>query len=496
MKANHSPDFIRSTARSGALGILLFSAAALPVFAADPPPPANPDAAPLKDESTKAGPDAQPVEDSSKAAGKDSRPVEDSGSKANERAQAAPKDTIPVEDSSRKANPSSTRVADRFKAAGKDSYRADDSNMNKAAPDARRTSDSSQKASPSATELTDSDRDNANPASRTTSSLARARKAGPQPVVPDEPTAFESETSVRTALVDAEAAVRLSKLQIAGEEEATGIIDGILAIDSPVSTAEQKRGEDISGAALKISGEVPDQMRTEVQNYLRDRLLGQLASDHHAPEFFRSDDGTATLIPAKDDRRFFHEGWRYVPFHSKTSVPAVLLANATLGNVRLQTAAQAGQTFTPGDEQLAVLPEEYRGAEAWVISYPVNKESAISSADIVFRRGSTQIADAYGYETIHLLADAMKDPAVAERKFAVEYHSSADGSFEESQALSQQRAEAVARELVRNGVSPKQLVPVGFGMTEATHPASASEELRSDDRRVIIFRMDETKAKK
>jgi len=488
MKANTTLDFIRSRTRAGVLGIFV-SAAAFPVFAADPPKTVSPDSKPVQDESSKAGKDSRPVKDSSPASGKDSRPVRDADQQANERAQDTPLDTTPVDDSSGKANQKSTRVEDGSKAAGKDSYKVDDSNMNKASGDARRTSDSSQKAGPDATELEDANRDKANPASRITSSLARARQAGPPPAVPDEPTAFESETAVREAMTEAEAAVRLSKLQITRPEEANRIIEGILSAGGAVSVAEQARGKALADAAMKAAAEVPEGMQTEVTAYLRDRLRGQLATDQKAPEFFRADDGSPTLIPITDTQRFYHEGWRYVYFHSKTSIPAILLANASLGTVKLQTAAQAARTFAPGEDQLAVLPEAYRVADSWVISYPVSKKSMISSGDIVFRRGSTQIADSYGYESVQLMAEAMKDSSLADEKFVVECHTSADGSFEENQMLSQQRAEAVAREMVRNGVSPGQLIPVGYGKAEALHPADAPEEMKSQDRRVIVFRL-------
>lgn len=56
--------------------------------------------------------------------------------------------------------------------------------------------------------------------------------------------------------------------------------------------------------------------------------------------------------------------------------------------------------------------------------------------------------------------------------------------------LSQQRAEHIVREIVRRGgVSPSRLIPVGYGESEARHPADAAEVLRSQDRRVVVFRM-------
>ena len=95
-----------------------------------------------------------------------------------------------------------------------------------------------------------------------------------------------------------------------------------------------------------------------------------------------------------------------------------------------------------------------------------------------------------------ILAEAMKDEGIAGARFVIECHTSADGDFEENRILSQQRAEAIARELARNGLSPERLIPVGHGEAAARHPADAPEEMRSMDRRVIICRLGEKEAGK
>lgn len=460
-------------ARSGArLSCLLISVSALAISSAADP--ANPESKPLKDESAKAGQDAKPVRDTSKASGNDSRPVQDEGSKANERAQEKPADTRAITDESGKASPDARKVEDKAPAAGNDSRKVTDDNSNKASPDSRRATDSSRKAGPEAAVVNDAHHDKANPASWPASAADRAKQGGEQPVLPEEPTAFESETAVREAMTEAESAVRLSKLQISRPEEARAIIAGILATDGPVSRAEQARGNAIADAAASAAADVPGEMRAGAKDYLRDRLSGQPAADRTAPPFFRPMTTTA------DSLRFFHAGRRYVHFHSKTSIPAVLLAQVSLGNVELQTAAEAARFFATAGDPLASLPESYRSADARVISYPVSKESMIDSGDIVFRAGSTQFADPHAYETIQMLSEAMKDPMFADQRFIIEAHATADDSFEEIQILSQQRAEAIARELARNGVSAEQLIPVGHGRSEAR-----------GESRVILFRLDE-----
>lgn len=491
MKVNPISSQILGVARRGALiSCLLVSAAAIPVCVAEEP--ANPDSKPVKDGSAKAGLDSEPVKDSSEAAGKDSRRVLDDGNRANQNSRKTEGDAIPVDDDSSKANPAAGKVNDSSEAAGKDSRRVDDSNMNKASPDSRKTSDRSQKAGPAATELEDRNMDKANPASKPAAAADRAKQAPPAPL-PPEPNNFEKETAVREAVTGAEEAVRLSKLDIKQPEEAHAIIDGILGADGAISRAEQQRGGELADAALQSGEQVPEAMRAEAKDYLRDRLRGQLASDRKLPKFFRDrgDDDVVGLVPSDEAPRFLNAGRRYVHFHSRTSIPAVLLANASLGFLEIRTSAEANRVYTPDEADLGALPEEYRGGDARVLSYPVNAKSMISSGDIIFRQGSTQFADAHSYEMARILSEALKDENFAEDRFIIEGHASAEGSFEGNQILSQQRAEAIARELVRNGLSAERVIPVGYGESEARHPADAAEQMRSMDRRVIIFRVEE-----
>ena len=112
----------------------------------------------------------------------------------------------------------------------------------------------------------------------------------------------------------------------------------------------------------------------------------------------------------------------------------------------------------------------------------------ISSEDILFLQGSTQFSDPYSYDVVGVMADAMKAMPEEER-FVVEGHASAEGSYESNMILSQQRAEHIVREIVRRGVSPYRLLPVGYGESEARHLAESAEDPRSQDRRVVVFRM-------
>lgn len=474
---------------------IILSAAGLAVSSAQEP--ANPDSKPLKDESAKAGRDSRPVKDGSKAAGNDSRPVEDEGNKANERAQDRPADASPITDDNSKASPDAKPLEDSSEASGKDSRKLQDANP-KASPDARRTTDSSQKAGPQATRVNDGSQDRANPESRITSSLDREREAGPDVMEPEGPSAFESETAVREATTAAEAAVRQSKLNIANADEAREIIEGIIGGDGEISRAEQARGKGLSEEAASVAAIVPDEMREEAKIYVQDYLRGQVTADRKVPTFFgtsleqRSSDRAA--LSFENGKRFFQSGKRSVHFYSKTSVPAVLFANATLGNVELNTAAQAAKIMPVPQERLASLPGGYRSMDAWVISYPVNTDGMFSTDKISFRPSSTQFADTLSKDMIAVLAEAMQNPAFEGQRFVIESHTPVDGEFEQNQILSQERAEAIARALIREGVPMEQLIPVGYGEAEAQHAQTAVPADRLTDRRTIIFRLGDNKS--
>ena len=88
------------------------------------------------------------------------------------------------------------------------------------------------------------------------------------------------------------------------------------------------------------------------------------------------------------------------------------------------------------------------------------------------------------------LTEAIQHPELTKASFAIEGHASAEGTSSDNQLLSQLRAEAIVRELVRGGVAASRLIPVGYGESEAHHPADADEGLLRQDRRVVISRID------
>jgi outer membrane protein OmpA-like peptidoglycan-associated protein len=121
------------------------------------------------------------------------------------------------------------------------------------------------------------------------------------------------------------------------------------------------------------------------------------------------------------------------------------------------------------------------------VSYAVKPDTLVSRDDILFQQGGTSLADAYSYDLIVDLAEAMQSSELQDEQFIVEGHASAEGGYDMNLRLSQERAERIARDLVGMGVDAGRLIPVGYGETEAGYPADAQEKLRALDRRVMVF---------
>jgi outer membrane protein OmpA-like peptidoglycan-associated protein len=300
------------------------------------------------------------------------------------------------------------------------------------------------------------------------------------------------------------------KTRIVGREAAQALIEEILGAKSRISRAEIAREERFRprferqrpGEEERLPEVSPDQRRAAT-TYFQERLRGRVV-EGPPPEFFgRSQHNGGRVDPRVEERvvervefvrpRYLNEGRRYVHFDSRAAIPAILMAAQAMNQVRFQPAREVAPLFYEGQDVSAkpampLPPENYRSENSWVVSYPVDEKSMISSEDILFLQGSTQFSDPYSYEVIAVMADAMKALPEDDR-FVIEGHASAEGSYESNMVLSQQRAEHIVREIVRRGVSPYRLLPVGYGESEARRSADATEALRSQDRRVVVFRM-------
>ena len=299
------------------------------------------------------------------------------------------------------------------------------------------------------------------------------------------------------------------KTRIEGRKDAQSVINEILGTESRISRAEVDREERFRPRfERQYEGDrrapepSPDQRRAAT-TYYQERLRGREV-DGPLPDFFRhSSYHDDKRDPHNEQRvverieyvrpRYLNDGRRYVHYDSRTSIPAILMAALAMNQVRFQPTREMAPIFYDrrDDSQqyaMPLPPENYRGENSWVVSYPVDEKSMISSEDILFLQGSTQFSDPYSYDVVSVMADAMKAMPEDER-FVIEGHASAEGSYESNMILSQQRAEYIVREIVRQGVSPYRLLPVGYGESEAHRPEDATEALRSQDRRVVVFRM-------
>ena len=91
-------------------------------------------------------------------------------------------------------------------------------------------------------------------------------------------------------------------------------------------------------------------------------------------------------------------------------------------------------------------------------------------------------------EQLKQLRSALRSDALSRDRFLVAGHTDASGSAQHNQVLSMQRAEAVKRYLVDNGVPAQRLQAVGYG---AEHLAVADRPEDPSNRRVEIRNLGE-----
>ena len=445
--------------------------------------PANPDSKPVRDRSPKASPRSERVDDTSRRANDESRPVEDESKRSGDpnRVQPAGKEARPAKDDNSKADERSRREIDTAKNANPESRKTDDATPGKASPEARRNRDATtDKADPNANKkVEDTNDEKASPAARETKPDDRQRNAGPR-----ESEAIDqlprAEADVVRAHEELARDLQQRKSQLQGREDASRMVNDILGKDSRISRAELNRLDQSS--ALRTARED----RHAAAEFLRQRLRGQ-ADLRQMPPFFRTTAPAEAAIgePVLPEPFFIHQGRRYVFYPSRDDIPAILLADATLERVSVMPAAELNPAVFSDR-----IPAEYRDHDVWVVSYPVVAASIITSHDILFQQGSTQFADGHSFDMLLALTEAMLDSELAGARFAIEGHASAEGTSSDNLELSQRRAEAIVRQLVRGGVAADRLIPVGYGESEAHHPADASEDLLRQDRRVVVSRID------
>lgn len=199
--------------------------------------------------------------------------------------------------------------------------------------------------------------------------------------------------------------------------------------------------------------------------------------------------------PQRSAPTYYEGNRRVVRYSSRSEIPPILIANSHLNRVEVTSSYEANNYRAIGEAPRWANGGErpdayYQSQDAYAVSYQVDPNSAVSRDDILFRQGSTAFGDAYSYDIVIDMAEAMNQPQLLNQGFIIEGHASAEGSFSSNLHLSQLRAERIAQELVRYGVAPERLLPVGYGESEAAYPGDAPEQYRRLDRRVMIFRME------
>ncbi len=288
---------------------------------------------------------------------------------------------------------------------------------------------------------------------------------------------------IRRESVDREAEIQAA-LNLRSEAEANVLLDTILADvrdENAEVVARQRLGLDVVNRTA--------QDREDYVGYMTQRLQGNRVD---APLSYQSRIAAAPA-PESDvvvqayQPRFYDDNRRVITYRTRSEIPAVLLASNQLK--RVQVTEVAGSPYMNDLVVVDDMPEAYIAPSAYAVSYAVDPDTLITRDDILFVQGSTEFADAYSYDIVVDLATALNNPALANYSFIVEGHASAEGDYTTNLNLSQLRAERIAREMIRFGVSSSRLIPVGYGENEARYPANAAENLRATDRRVVVFRL-------
>lgn len=171
-------------------------------------------------------------------------------------------------------------------------------------------------------------------------------------------------------------------------------------------------------------------------------------------------------------------------YFSTRGIPKAVQAAAEEDQVKMKTTT-APSSSGAGDYSVAA------GEEAVEINYQVDPSSKVTRDNILFRKGSADFADDASVEVVVGLAEALKSPELQGLKYVIEGHASSEGNAHANQMLSQQRAEQIVSVLTSLGVDSHSLLPVGFGETQARFPDHSPDALLKQDRRVLIYRLDQ-----
>lgn len=143
-----------------------------------------------------------------------------------------------------------------------------------------------------------------------------------------------------------------------------------------------------------------------------------------------------------------------------------------LGDDTPANGAPATRALRPGAAVSATAP----------LTPPAAPRTASISMQIKFEFNSDAIS-ASSQSTMDNLAQALQAPALSSRQFTIVGHTDGKGSAAYNQALSERRAQAVKRQLVRSGVPGERLQATGRGMSQLLN---SSDPYAAENRRVEI----------
>jgi outer membrane protein OmpA-like peptidoglycan-associated protein len=141
--------------------------------------------------------------------------------------------------------------------------------------------------------------------------------------------------------------------------------------------------------------------------------------------------------------------------------------------------------------KLVEKSREYSKRGVRIITYADNstRERSLVEIPLLFEVNSDRLKGAQSHDNLRLLAEKLKSLAADGIEVSIEGHASAEGAAERNLELSKQRAEAIQFRLRELGVKHALIKSAeGYGSAYAAHPASAPEEDRELDRRVLVVR--------
>jgi len=110
--------------------------------------------------------------------------------------------------------------------------------------------------------------------------------------------------------------------------------------------------------------------------------------------------------------------------------------------------------------------------------------------NILFKSGSTELADDFSVRQVQEAGQALSSDALAGYYFEIAGHTDNVGSEEKNLRLSQERAEAIKQFFINYyGISPERLFARGYGES-IPMATNDTDENRAKNRRVVFIRID------